>query len=77
MPESNVVINWKTGDPQNDRHIERYRRCLFEFVRELEEIPEADDILAKYFVLTSTLNHSVNLDFPDDFDQSILPEELR
>lgn len=76
MPESDVLIEWKTGDQKNDRHMGRYKRCLYEMIRELENLPEAKSILNKYFCSTRE-DFRVNLDFPDDFDQSLLPEDLR
>ncbi len=76
MSKPNVSINWKTGDPANDRHIGRYRRCLYELIAELSGVDENKDILEKY---NATLfdDYKVGLEFPTDFDQSTLPEELR
>lgn len=76
MPESNVLIDWKSGDPKNDRHMGRYRRCFWELIKELENVPEAKTVLDKYFC-SAREDGRVNLDFPDDFDQTTLPEELR
>lgn len=76
MAKSNVEIEWETGDPDNDRHSERYRRCLYELIKELRNVPEAKAVLDKYFVDLGE-NYSVNLDFPDDFDQTTLPEDLQ
>ena len=71
-----VTINWKTGDAVNDRHIGRYRRCLYELIAELSGIDENKDVLKKY--CASLLDDfKVGLEFPQDFDQSVLPKELQ
>jgi hypothetical protein len=76
MSDTNVSINFKTGDPANDRHMGRYLRCLYEFVKELSTIDENVKILEKYDARLLD-NNRVNLDFPSDFDQSKLPKELQ
>lgn len=76
MAESNVEIECEIGDPDNDRHSERYRRCLYELIKELGNIPEAKTVLDKYFAYLGE-EYRVNLDFPDDFDQKTLPEDLQ
>lgn len=76
MPDTNVSINWKTGDAKNDRHMGRYNRCLYEFIKELNAVDANKEILEKYDVRLLE-GYRVNLDFPVDFDQSVLPEELR
>lgn len=73
---SDVKISWKTGDPANDRHMGRYGRCLYEFVKELSAIDANEEILKKYDARLLE-GYSVNLDFPSDFDQSVLPPELQ
>lgn len=76
MSDTNVSINWKSGDAKNNRHMGRYNRCLYEFVKELSGIDANKEILEKYDA--RLLDGSrVNLDFPTDFDQSTLPEALR
>lgn len=76
MSDTNVSINCKTGDVKNDRHMGRYNRCLYEFVKELSAIDENSEILQKYDARLLD-EHRVNLDFPKDFDQSVLPKELQ
>lgn len=76
MSDANVSINWKTGDAENDRHMGRYNRCLYEFVKELSENDGNDEVLERYKARLLD-NFRVNLDFPDDFDQTTLPEELQ
>jgi hypothetical protein len=72
----NVSIDWKTGNAANDRHIGRYRRCLHELIKELENVPEAKAVLDKYSAATLE-DFKVSLNLPGDFDQATLPEELR
>lgn len=76
MPKSDVLIDWKSGDPKNDRHMGRYRRCFYELIKELSTVPEAKAVLDKYFAECQD-GYRVNLDFPEGFDQTTLPEELR
>jgi hypothetical protein len=76
MPSDNVLIEWKTGDPKNDRHMGRYRIAFRNLIAELLAVPEAKTILEKYEVHLID-NDRVGIDFPSDFDQSALPENLR
>lgn len=76
MSDTNVLINWKTGDAANDRHIMRYRRCLYELIKELQNVSGAEAILSKYHAALLD-DHRVSLSFPDDFDQSVLPDNSR
>lgn len=76
MPSDNVIIEWKTGDPANDRHMGRYRVAMRSLIAELLEVPEAKKILDRYEVHLIN-NDRVGIDFPTDFDQTTLPENLR
>lgn len=76
MSDTNVNINWKTGDAENDRHMARYNRCLYEFVKELSAVDANEEILKKYDARLLD-GFRVNLDFPSDFDQTTLPEGVR
>ena len=76
MSKSDVLIEWKSGDSKNDRHMGRYLRCFYELIKELSSVPEAKTVLDKYYVECSD-DYRVNLDFPEDFDQSVLPGDLR
>lgn len=77
MAVDDVELSFEGLSPLNKFHMRRFFKCFKYFAKDLKASNKVEDILQKYEVFNTDKEDSCGLEFPKDFDQGLLPEDLR